>query len=44
MEEGEHGNTKTNTFLEETIKKKKNQQPAETWLKVPACNIYRGLT
>lgn len=23
MEEGEHGNTKTNTFLEETIKKKK---------------------
>lgn len=39
-EEGEHGNTKTRTFLEETIKKKK----AETRLKVPACNIYQGLT
>lgn len=29
MEEGEHGNTKTNTFLEETIKKKK--KPTTSW-------------
>lgn len=28
-EEGEHGNTKTRTFLEETIKKKKSWDSAE---------------
>lgn len=37
MEEGEHGNTRRNSFLEEIIKKKKYM--AETQLQALACNI-----